>query len=182
MHATTGIYFLYTPLCPLPWRLSVCLLNHHRGGGVVWCGVTRGGGCRSSSKVRSFCVIHWDLCSPLILHQRNIRPNESHWKPYAEKWCTPLPPPPAYTFFIHYDALLVLDDATSSDRGRALQKVNDNIHDIYSIVSVLRSELYRNVHLLLVVLLNILLDYFAHRVVYVVFANIISPPPRGGCM
>ena len=91
-----------------------------------------------------------------------------------------LPPPPAYTFFIHYDGLLVLDDATSSDKGRALQKVNDNIHDIYSIVSVLRSELYRNVHLLLVVLLNILLDYFAHRVVYdvVVFANIIPPSPR----
>ena len=99
-----------------------------------------------------------------------------------------LPPPPAYTFFIHYDALLVLDDATSSDKGRALQKVNDNIHDIYSIVSVLRSELYRNVRLLLVVLLNILLDYFARRVVYdvVVFANIIPPSPRrekgGGCM
>ena len=75
-------------------------------------------------------------------------------------------------------------------QGKGSAKIqNDNIHDIYSIVSVLRSELYRNVRLLLVVLLKILLDYFARRVVYdvVVFANIIIPPsPRrgkgGGCM
>ena len=68
-------------------------------------------------------------------------------------------------------------------QGKGSAKIqNDNIHDIYSIVSVLRSELYRNVHLLLVVLLKILLDYFARRVVYdvVVFANIIPPSPRRG--
>ena len=68
-------------------------------------------------------------------------------------------------------------------QGKGSAKIqNDNIHDIYSIVSVLRSELYRNVRLLLVVLLKILLDYFARRVVYdvVVFANIIPPSPRRG--
>ena len=36
---------------------SVCLLNHHRGGGVVWCNVTRGGGCRG--RRQKFALFAW---------------------------------------------------------------------------------------------------------------------------
>ena len=128
MYATAGIYFLYTPLCPLPWRLSVCLsvclLNHHRGGGVVWCNVTRGGGCRGRrQKFALFAwfiviyVAHWFYINGTYVPTSHT---ESRMLRNDVRRCRRLRH--ILSLYTMMPSLSSLDDATSSQTGEGLCK------------------------------------------------------------
>ena len=90
----------------------------------------------------SFCVIPGDLCSPWFTSTEHTSPS-CHTESCIQKYTPGI-------YFLY----TLCPHCPQRQTGKGSAKSNDNIHDIY-IVIVLHSELYRNIHLLLVVL-NIL--------------------------